>query len=120
VAKKEAEIDSADRRLARRILSHTLIQSIEAAQANLNQKDYTTALTNYELARQADPKNFNLAYETARVYALKGEKKSALQTLEESVSMGFKDLSRLKDEEAFSAFSDEPRFQKLVATLIIH
>jgi hypothetical protein len=115
--KKEAEIDSADRRLARRILSHTLIQSIEAAQANLNQKDYAGALTNYELARQADPKNFNLAYETARIYALKGEKKSALQTLEESVSMGFKDLSRLKGEEAFSAFSDEPRFQKLLATL---
>src|SRR5262249_35037307 len=33
--KKEAEIDSADRRLARRVLSHTLIESIEAAQANL-------------------------------------------------------------------------------------
>ncbi len=118
--KKDAEIDSAERRLARRILSDTLIGAIEAAQANLNQKDYAGALTNYELARQADPKNFNLAYETARVYALKGEKKSALQTLEESVSMGFKDLSRLKGEEAFSTFADEPRFQKLLATLSTH
>ena len=118
--KKDAEIDSAERRLARRILSHTLIQSIEAAQANLTQKDYSGALINYELARQADPKNFNLAYETARVYALKGEKNSALQTLEESVSMGFKDLSRLKGEEAFNTFSDEPRFQRLLANLSPH
>ncbi|HKE59257.1 MAG TPA: hypothetical protein VKB46_21255 [Pyrinomonadaceae bacterium] len=118
--KKDLEIDSADRRLARRILSHTLIQSIEAGQASLTQKDYMGALTNYELARQADPKNSNLAFETARIYALKGEKKSALQTLEESVSLGFKDLSRLKGEEAFAPLSDEPRFQKLLTTLGTH
>jgi tetratricopeptide (TPR) repeat protein len=115
--KRELQIESPDRRLARRILSSILIECIEAAQANLQQKDYAAALKNYELARETDPRSFNLAYEMARVYALKGEKKSALQTLEESVSLGFKDVSRLKGEEAFVTFADEPRFQKLLATL---
>jgi tetratricopeptide (TPR) repeat protein len=115
--KKEAETNSADRRLARRIISHLLIESIESAQANLRSGDYNSALTNYELAHEADPKNANLAYEIARVYALKRQKKSALQSLEEAVSLGFKDLSRLKSEEAFASLTHDPRYQKLIATM---
>jgi predicted esterase len=115
--KKEAETNSPDRRLARRIISHLLIESIEAAQANLRSGDYNSALTNYELAHEADPKNANLAYEIARVYALKKQKKSALQSLEEAVSLGFKDISRLKAEDAFSLLVEEPRYQKLISTM---
>ena len=115
--KKDAETNSADRRLARRIISHLLIESIESAQANLRSGDYNSALTNYELAHEADPKNANLVYEIARVYALKKQKKSALQSLEEAVSLGFKDISRLKAEDAFSLLADEPRYQKLISTM---
>ena len=115
--KKEAETNSADRRLARRIISHLLVESIESAQANLRSGDYNSALTNYELAHEADPKNANLVYEIARVYALKKQKKSALESLEEAIGLGFKDVARLKSDEAFASLSDEPRYQKLIATM---
>ena len=115
--KKDAETNTADRRLARRIISHLLIESIESAQASLRSGDYNAALTNYELAHEADLKNANLVYEIARVYALKKQKKSAIQSLEEAVALGFKDLSRLKSEDAFASLTDEPRYQKLLATM---
>ena len=115
--KRELPVDSRERRLARRILSHLLIEAYETSQASLRNNDYTTALTNYQLAKAIDPKNANTAYEIARIYALKKQKKSALQSLEEAVSLGFKDIARLKAEEAFSGVADEPRFQKLITAM---
>jgi dienelactone hydrolase len=115
--KKELTVDSRDRRLARRILSHLLIESIESAQASLRSSNYTQALANFQLAKEVDPKNSNTAFEIARVYALNRQKKPALQSLEEAVSLGFKDVSRLKAEAAFSSLSDEPRYQKLLAAM---
>jgi predicted esterase len=114
---KELRSNSPERRLARRIISHLLVESIEAAQANLRSGDYNAALTDFELAHETDPKNANLVYEIARVYALKKQKKSALQNLEEAIALGFKDTSRLKTEDAFSLLLDEPRFQRLLTTL---
>ena len=114
---KEQPNDSKDRRLARRILSHLMIESFETAQASMRTNDYSTALANYELVKEIDPKNANVHYEIARMYALKRQKKSALQFLEEAVSLGFKDLSRLKADEAFSLLSEEPRYQKLLSGL---
>jgi len=48
---------------------------------------------------------------------LKRQKKPALQYLEEAVTLGFKDSTRLKADDAFSSLTEEPRFQKLVAGL---
>jgi tetratricopeptide (TPR) repeat protein len=114
--KKDSTVDT-DRRLARRILSQLLIGSFESAQAGLNGKNYSDALTNYQLAREIDPGNYNLTYEIARVFALKGERKSALQALKEAVSLGFKDLSRLKSEEAFASLQGEARFHSLITSI---
>jgi predicted esterase len=115
--KRELPVDSKDRRLARRILTQLLIEAFETSQASLRKNDYATALTNLQLAKEVDPKNANAAYEIARIYALKRQKKSALQSLEEAVSLGFKDVSRLKAEEAFSEITNDPRYQKLVASI---
>ena len=115
--KRDLTVDSKDRRLARRILTQLLIEAFETSQASLRKNDYSTALTNLQLAKEVDPKNANAAYEIARLYALKRQKKSALQSLEEAVSLGFKDVSRLKSEEAFSEITNDPRYQKLVASI---
>lgn len=116
--KKELTTDSRERRLARRILSHLLVESYEAAQANLReQKDYSLAIGNFQLARAIEPQSPNLAYELARVYALNRDKKMAIQVLEEAVGLGFKDPARIKSDEAFSALSGEARFQKLLLKL---
>jgi tetratricopeptide (TPR) repeat protein len=115
--KRDLPVDSKDRRLARRILTQLLIEAFETSQASIRKNDYTTALTNLQLAKEIDPKNSNAAYEIARIYALKRQKKSALQSLEEAFSLGFKDLSRLKAEEAFAEITGDPRYQKLVASI---
>ncbi|HEV8134884.1 MAG TPA: hypothetical protein VGP85_09420 [Pyrinomonadaceae bacterium] len=115
--KKESTKDSADRRLARRIISQLVISSIEESQAGLREKDYNVALANLQLAHEVDQKNANIVFEIARVYALMREKKSAVQFLEQAVSLGFKDAARLKAEEAFSSVVDDPRYRKLLATL---
>ncbi|HSB29369.1 MAG TPA: hypothetical protein VLE19_15985 [Pyrinomonadaceae bacterium] len=115
--KKELPDNSPDRRLARRILSQIFIGSIEASQASLRSKDYNVALANLQLAHEVDEKNANVLFELARVFALKREKKSALQSLEEAVSLGFKDAARLKAEDAFATLSQEPRYQKLLSSL---
>ena len=115
--KKESTKDSTDRRLARRIFSQILIASIEESQASLRAKDYNVALANLQLAHEVDQKNANVVFEIARVYALKREKKSAMEFLEQAVSLGFKDVARLKSEDAFSSVVDDPRYQKILATL---
>jgi dienelactone hydrolase len=115
--KKEMANDSADRRLARRIISHLLIESSEAAQASLRSKDYNLALASFQLAHEADPKSPNIVFEIARVYALKRQKKFALQSLEEAVALGFKDVTRLKSDDAFASISDEPGYLKLLTVI---
>ena len=114
---KEQPKDSTDRRLARRILTHLTIESFEMAQSSARENDYTTALANFELVKEIDPKNGNVTFEIARVLALKGQKKNAIQSLEEAVRLGFKDIARLKADEAFSTLAADPRFQKLLASL---
>ncbi len=115
--KKEGNIDSRDRRLARRILSLLLVEAFEAAQPSLQANDYNSALANFQLAQEIEPKSANVSYEIARVYALKRQKKSALESLEEAVSLGFKDAARMKADEAFAGLTDEPRYQKVLASL---
>jgi predicted esterase len=117
--KKELAEDVRERRLARRILSHLLVQSYEMAQAGIRSKDYADVLQNYSLTRELDPKNPYVLYEMARVYALKRDKKPAVEMLEDAVALGFKDVARLKAEEAFSVLSADLRFQKLVQALSV-
>jgi len=115
--KKELPTDSKDRRLARRILSHLLIESFESSQASQRNNDYTGAIANLELAKAIDSKNANTAYEIARLHALKRERKAALESLEEAITLGFKDLARIKAEDAFTNIASDPRFEKLLTTL---
>jgi tetratricopeptide (TPR) repeat protein len=115
--KRELPDDSAERRLARRILNGLFVGAFETANAAARQKSYGAAAANLELARAVDPKNPNLSYELARVYALDGQKSRALQTLEEAVRLGFKDGVRLTSDAAFGALAGEGRFQKIVSAL---
>jgi tetratricopeptide (TPR) repeat protein len=115
--RKESPTDSRDRRQARRILSGMMVESIETAQPAIQAKNYEVALENYLLAREVDPKNAGVAFEVAKIYALKRQKKQSIESLEESVKLGFKDVERLRSEPAFAGFADDARYQKLLSTL---
>lgn len=110
--------DSAERRVARRVLSGLLIGAYEEANgAVARRKDYGAAASALELARGVEPKDASLAYELARLYALGGRKRRALETLEEAIELGFKDGGRLASDAAFASVSREPRFTKMTSTL---
>jgi hypothetical protein len=103
--------------MARRVLSQLLIQSIETAQAALRNNKADVAVINLQLAKEIDSKNPNLVFELARAFAIKRDKSSALDSLEEAVSLGFKDSVKLRSEEAFGFIANDPRFLKLSAQL---
>jgi len=111
--RRDEPADSSERRLARRVLTQLLIQSIESAQGALRNNKAEVAVINLQLAKEIDTKNPNLIFELARAFAFKRDKGSTLDTLEEAISLGFKDLVRLRSDEAFSFLSTDPRFRKL-------
>jgi len=111
--RRDEAADSPARRLARRVLSQLLIQSIESAQAALRSNKAEVAVINLQLAKEIDTKNPNLVFELARAFAIKRDKGSTLDTLEEAISLGFKDSVRLRSDEAFSFVSTDARFRKL-------
>jgi len=115
--RRDAAADSPERRMSRRVLSQLLIQSIETAQAALRNNKTDVAVINLQLAKEIDSKNPNLVFELARAFAIKRDKSSTLDSLEEAVSLGFKDSVRLRSEEAFSFVANDPRFLKLSAQL---
>jgi dienelactone hydrolase len=110
----EAATDTPERRLARRTLFGIYVGAIETSGALTAQKSYSAAASWLELARAASTKDPCIAYQLARVYALDGRKKDALQMLEESFKFGFTNLTLLKQDEAFASLAREPRFQKLL------
>jgi predicted esterase len=110
----DSEPDNSERRLARRVLIGVLIGSIETGRSLAVQKKYRSAIPYYELALVVRPRNPDVSYELARIYALDDKKKQALQSLESAVAFGFRDLARLRTDEAFANLTKEARFQKLL------
>ena len=115
--KKDANDDSKDRRLARRIIASMRVGAYETARDALRSKNYSVAVANLELVRIIDPTSANAAYELARALALNNDKRGSLSALEEAVQLGFKDSERLKSDQAFTPLANDSRFQKLVSQM---
>jgi hypothetical protein len=117
IRKKDANDDSKERRLARRILASLRVGGYESAREAMHSKNYSVAVANMELVQVVDPTSPNAMYELARALALNNDKRGALSALEEAVQLGFKDAARMKNEPAFSSLTSDARFQKLVSSL---
>jgi hypothetical protein len=55
--------------------------------------------------------------EVARAYALAGQKKNALDALEQAAENGFSDCDLLISKNDWTALRDEKRFQKVIEQL---
>jgi dienelactone hydrolase len=113
--KSDSSTDTSERRLARRLLFGLSARAIETGNFQLQEKNYALAAAQFEFARVVNPQNPFLAYELARAYALNKQKKAALDALEEAVALGFKNIERIKSDEAFANIAQETRFQKLIS-----
>jgi len=83
--KSEARENSPERALARRILNQFLITSFEQSTGLLRGRKYDLAASNLAADAEAMPDNWRLLYNLACAYALKGDKRGAIETLRKAV-----------------------------------
>jgi tetratricopeptide (TPR) repeat protein len=75
----------------------------------------TKAESCYREARELHPRSSKLALQHAIVLARLGDRERALEAIEEAATLGYDAPDDLRDEPAFSALLDEPRFKGAVA-----
>ncbi len=116
--KATATEDSGERRIARRALRHVLAQTSEAAMFNYHpNRQYEIALVNLEVASVVSPNNPFIPYEMARAYALRGEKKKALESLKLAVEKGFQGVATIAGQKDFDSLRAESEYQSIIKTL---
>jgi dienelactone hydrolase len=109
--------DSDERRTARRVLMGTFVAMVEQGRALLAQKDYSEAAHFFEVALMARPNEPGPWYSLAVAKAASGNKRGALEALEQAVSNGFHDRERLAGEPLLERLRDEPRYRAVVGKL---
>lgn len=113
--KAKATEDSSERRVSRRALRQVFAQTFEAAMFNYHpNRQYEIAIANLEVASLIAPDHWQVPYELARAYALKGEKKKAIESLKRAVEKGFPDQSAIENQKDFEAIRAETEYQSII------
>jgi dienelactone hydrolase len=115
--KSEAKENSPERALSRRILNQFLITSFEQNMTLLQTKRYDLAAANLALDSELMPDNCRLLYNLACAYALKGEKRRAVETLNKAVQKGFANAEELERNDQVNSIREEPGFKKIIEGL---
>ena len=110
--------DSSERRIARRSLNKVFAETYETALFRYErEKKYDLALLNFEMANEIYPKNFRIPYDRARVYALSGNKKKALEFLAKAIELGFKNFQEVENEKGFEKIVQDEKFQQILSQI---
>jgi dienelactone hydrolase len=104
-------------KVAKRSLRQVLVHAYEGADDQLIKHDPQLACARLQVAAAASPKSSELLYELARTYALSGQKKKSLETLQKAVANGFNNAARLQGDDAFSSLRNDASFKKLLESL---
>jgi hypothetical protein len=99
--------------VTRRALSGLVVQAYEAGQASLDQKNYSVALQYFDLAATGSTNPASAYYQSARVYAIKSDKKSMLSELKKCLAAGVHNASAL-DLDEFQPYRDQPEFKAVL------
>jgi tetratricopeptide (TPR) repeat protein len=106
--------DSAERRVARRVLGGAYVGLSQEASDAYRLKDYRRAALRAETAAELRPGDPHVFVFLARMYALRGDRKSALGALRRAVKSGLDDAAPLEQNKDFETLRDEPEFKKIV------
>jgi tetratricopeptide (TPR) repeat protein len=110
--------DTSQRRIARRVLNDVFAQFYEGgSNLLLRQSNYDEAISDFETAAVIAPDNPHVLYALASAYALKGEKRKAIATLQRAIEKGFNDLDRLANDKAFASLHTDSAYNELLKTL---
>jgi len=115
--RRASEKDAAGREahVARRALSGAWIQALEASSALRARKEYRRAAEALAVAGEIRPLGAGQLYELARLYALGGDTRQALQALTRALDNGFSDAGALQSEPDLERIRRSPEFGALVA-----
>jgi dienelactone hydrolase len=114
--KKQAEApsDSPARRISRRVLEGSYIQSIEESRGLVGSQNYLSAARLMELAAAIHPDRPQLLYNLATVYAKGRDRRGAIDALKRAVEQGFRDSRAFEHEEAFEFLRNDPAIKLLL------
>jgi predicted esterase len=80
----------------------------------MQDKDWPSALTTVEDLEKLAPQNPDIIYNKACIFARLGQKKDALDTLEQSIDDGYVDSDHMQKDDDLQTIRDDPRFKMLM------
>ena len=114
----KAPDDSAQRRVARRVLDGLFIGLIEQGIGLLQtEKNYSESIKRLKLATEVNPDRAGAFFYLAWAYAANRDKKKSLQLLNTAVEKGFSDAAMITTNKAFDSIRDDPEYQQIMARL---
>jgi tetratricopeptide (TPR) repeat protein len=114
----KAPEDSADRRVARRVLDGLFIGMIEQGISLLQtEKNYPESIKRLKLATEVNPDRAGAFFYLAWAYAANRDKKKSLQFLNTAIDKGFADAATITTTKAFDSIRDDPQYQQIMARL---
>lgn len=114
----KAANDTGERRIARRVLEGLVVQLFEEGMDLLQrQKHYAAAAKSFKTVSEINPERPGAYYYMASAYALNGEKKKALQALQNAIQKGFSDRVAVTTNTAFDSLRTEPLYLELIDKL---
>ena len=115
--KSEAKESSPERAFARRVLNQFTITLFEQSQTLIQTRKYDLAASNLAIDAELMPDNWRLLYNLACAYALKGDNRRAIETLNKAVQKGFKNAGELENNNQLDKIREEAGFKKIVDEL---
>lgn len=77
-------------------------------------KDYDKSIHHFEIARRIHQGDQLTLYNLACAYSLNGDKRKALNALEEAVTAGFDDADHIENDPDLAPLRDEPRYKLIL------
>jgi poly(3-hydroxybutyrate) depolymerase len=111
--KANAKENTPERTLARRILNDFTASEFEPAMMLIRAGQYGLAIESLSLDVALMPDSAGFLYNLACAYALKGDKKRAIDTLDKAIQKGFANSTELETNHQLDSIRDEPAFKKL-------
>jgi len=115
--KSEAKESSPERALARRVLNEFTVASFEQSMHLIQIKKYDLAAANLATDAEVMPDNWRVLYNLACAYALGGDKRRAIEALNNAVRKGFSNAAELENNHQLDSIRNESGFKKIVEGL---
>jgi len=117
IARDEESEDKQRADTASRLRAFVSTVGFERAVVAAQNGAYARAALFYEIALQAAPESDRLRVRLAGIYVRLDRFDRAFEMLSEAIDLGFTDVDRLRTDEDFEPFRDDPRFAALLAEL---